>query len=55
MDCAKNIGWIRFKGVQPGLLTDASGVHVFWEVMNWASYRQYGKVTVYYTLPKGSK
>jgi hypothetical protein len=54
MDCAANLGWIRFNGVQPRLQTDASGVHVFWEMINWASYPQYGKVTVYYTLPKGS-
>jgi hypothetical protein len=52
MDCAKNISWIRFKEVQPTIQTDANGIHVLWEVINWASYTQYGKVTVYYTLPK---
>ncbi len=52
MDCAKNLGWIRFLQVQPKIVTDSSGAHVSWQAINWASYQQYGKVTVYYTLPK---
>jgi hypothetical protein len=51
MDCARYIGWVRFLGNVPTIVTTSSGTTVSWQMINWATYARQGKLVVLYTQP----
>ena len=49
MDCARNAnGYLRFLNNRPQVESRADGIHVRWEMMNWAAYPREGRLTVNY-------
>jgi hypothetical protein len=48
MDCAANVGYLRFIKTSPAVEAKADGVHVTWQAINWASYQREVRITVQY-------
>lgn len=52
MDCAVNAnGYVRFIETSPTIKTEADGIHVSWQIINWSTKVREGRLTVHYTQP----
>ncbi len=51
MNCAPYVnGYLRFMYTSPSISSQSDGIHVRWQLINWATYPREGRLTVRYEM-----